>query len=421
MALKNVSFYGQGPLNAIQAESARDPRNQMFQALMQKGVGNVQSPMEGLTKALTQGVGGYFAGKEAGEMDDRKAKYGEDMATVLSAMNAKPWINPDTGTAEVPKYVPQMASALGSMNLGIDDGSGGSEAPQVDMVPTAPAGGYEGAMYALSKINNPDLAGMGQQLAMQKYQQEYDARQAELARQNARDDYLYQQQNKSYPPKVPQPGRDVPYSPEVATQLTDIAAAKAAAANPSFETVPDMPGVQRNVGTGELKAAPMTPEQKTRAKIDEMQPKAEGALNSLTRQTKTVVTHINKALNLISPWSTGYGSVLANLPETDARALRNELDTIKANVGFDKLADMRANSPTGGALGNVSENENKLLQAVNGALDPGQSDQLRANLIAIKELYPQVLAERTAAYQKDYGGGAGESSTEDDPLGILPK
>jgi hypothetical protein len=403
MATKNVSFYGQGPLNAIQAESARDPRNQMFQALMQKGVGNVQSPMEGLAKALTQGVGGYFAGKAAGEADDRKTAQSDSMMKMISAMQGQ----------TMPTYegVPpesEQAKMLANQDAGLF-----TEADPYKV------GGMEGALAAYD--GNPDNQQMVMQMQGQKYQQEYDARQAEIARQNARDDYLYQQQNKSYPPKVPQPGRDVPFSPEVATQLTSIAAAKAAAVTPSFEQVPGMPGVQRVVGTGELKPAPMTPEQKTRAKIEEMQPKAEGALNSLRRQTETVVTHVNKAIKLISPWSTGYGSLLDNLPETDARALRNELETIKANVGFDKLADMRANSPTGGALGGVSENENRLLQAVNGALDPGQSDQLRANLIAIKELYPKVLAERTAAYQKDYGGDPGQAASEDDPLGILTK
>jgi hypothetical protein len=183
MATKNVSFYGQGPLNAIQAESARDPRNQMFQALMQKGVGNVQSPMEGLTKALTQGVGGYFAGKAAGEADDRMSKYSKDMATVMAGGAAKPWINPDTGTAEVPMGIPNDVGGLPDINLGIDDGTGGSVTNQdVKMVPTAPAGGYEGMMAALSKIDNPDMAGFGQQISMAQMQQQQEARQAEIAR-----------------------------------------------------------------------------------------------------------------------------------------------------------------------------------------------------------------------------------------------
>ena len=95
--------------------------------------------------------------------------------------------------------------------------------------------------------------------------------------------------------------------------------------------------------------------------------------------------------------------------------LKNELETIKANVGFDKLQRMRDNSPTGGALGQVSELENRLLQAVNGALDPAQSDQLRENLKSIKELYAQVIAEKRKAFALDFGDMAGEAQPVQEP------
>lgn len=132
--------------------------------------------------------------------------------------------------------------------------------------------------------------------------------------------------------------------------------------------------------------------------------KVESAITALEQQSKLVTDNIDNAKATISPWSTGYGHMaFSSLPNTDARKLDNYLNTIKANVGFDKLQQMRDNSPTGGALGQVSEFENKLLQAVNGALDPLQRDQLSANLDTIKELYPKVLAERKAAFAKDYG------------------
>lgn len=131
--------------------------------------------------------------------------------------------------------------------------------------------------------------------------------------------------------------------------------------------------------------------------------KANTALKSLETQSNIVTKNIDKALGTINNFSTGYGSYLSFLPNTDARKLKNYLDTIKANVGFDKLQQMRDNSPTGGALGQVSEMENKLLQAVNGALDPAQADQLESNLKQIKSLYPKVLSERKEAFNADYG------------------
>lgn len=149
-----------------------------------------------------------------------------------------------------------------------------------------------------------------------------------------------------------------------------------------------------------------------RAERQQNYSKAKSALTGFKQQSDLVTKTIDDALAKISPWSTGYGSYLSGLPNTDAGELRNFLDTVKANVGFDKLQSMRENSPTGGALGQVSDMENRLLQAVNGALDPKQSKQLAANLAVIKELYPKVLAEKEAAFMHDYGefeGYAGQA------------
>lgn len=133
---------------------------------------------------------------------------------------------------------------------------------------------------------------------------------------------------------------------------------------------------------------------------------ADAALRQFNRQSQIVVDNIDKALNLVQDDglvpATGFGSYLANVPNTDAGKLQGYLDTIKANIGFDKLQAMRDASPTGGALGQVSEFENRLLQAVQGALDPRQEDLLVENLRNIKELYPKVMAERNAAFNADY-------------------
>ena len=66
---------------------------------------------------------------------------------------------------------------------------------------------------------------------------------------------------------------------------------------------------------------------------------------------------IDRSFGLITPYSTGFGSFLKSIPQTDALALNKSLETIKANIGFDKLQAMREASPTGGALGQVSNQE----------------------------------------------------------------
>ena len=105
---------------------------------------------------------------------------------------------------------------------------------------------------------------------------------------------------------------------------------------------------------------------------------------------------IDRALNIIDndgllP-STGFGSLLSSVPNTDAKSLASLLDTIKANIGFDQLNQMRASSPTGGALGNVTEKELKFLQSVAGSLDQSQNEnQLRDNLNRLWNSYQDVI------------------------------
>ena len=67
----------------------------------------------------------------------------------------------------------------------------------------------------------------------------------------------------------------------------------------------------------------------------------------------------------------GLGYVLSKaLPLTDARELASKVDTIQANLAFDELEKMRKNSPTGGALGQVTEMELRLLKSAVSGLDP---------------------------------------------------
>ena len=88
--------------------------------------------------------------------------------------------------------------------------------------------------------------------------------------------------------------------------------------------------------------------------------------------------------------------------------MREKLDTIRANVGFLQLQEMRNNSPTGGALGQVSEFENKLLQSVKGSLDQYQSsEQLKANLEQIKNDYLRLKDYTNMAYKLDWKDEAG--------------
>lgn len=98
--------------------------------------------------------------------------------------------------------------------------------------------------------------------------------------------------------------------------------------------------------------------------------------------------------NMFRPVTGITGSAMSKIDSTDAGALKNRLETIKSNIGFDKLQAMREASPTGGALGAVSEFENRLLQSVFGSLSQAQSaEELLYNLDRLETLYDRIINE----------------------------
>lgn len=161
----------------------------------------------------------------------------------------------------------------------------------------------------------------------------------------------------------------------------------------------------RGQAMAEQKAGPkpMTPMQEAELKkINLANRKAEFELSDLeTPKTDykagpTIVEdNIFRALDIIkeSPrTTTGMGSYLSNIPGTDAKSLKERLASIKANIGFDYLQAMREASPTGGALGNVSDKELQGLQSVFGSLEQSLDDaELTYNLNLLNYTYNNVI------------------------------
>ena len=91
-----------------------------------------------------------------------------------------------------------------------------------------------------------------------------------------------------------------------------------------------------------------------------------------------------------------FGQMFAGTAAADFAALT---DTIKSNIGFDRLQKMRDDSPRGGALGQVSEMELRLLNSALGSLAQTQSPkQLRENLLRIKKHYIGAVEALRAEY-----------------------
>lgn len=135
----------------------------------------------------------------------------------------------------------------------------------------------------------------------------------------------------------------------------------------------------------------------TKAKLE-----AEKAATAPERQKQErqvadiVTTDIDRAIKTIDtatlPTTGAVGGLLSNVGGTAARDLRGLIDTVKANAGFQELNKMRQSSPTGGALGNVTEKEIAFLQATIGNLEQSQTEaQLKDNLRRVKNTYLDII------------------------------
>lgn len=132
-------------------------------------------------------------------------------------------------------------------------------------------------------------------------------------------------------------------------------------------------------------------------------------------QADTVNNKIEEALQNVDKWTTGVPGVVSGMvPGTKSHDLQNTLNTVKANIGFDKLQSMRNASPTGGALGQVSEMENKLLQQTFGSVEQSQSaDQLRKNLEELQKVYNRIIHGEEAVDMIDITVDMSKKSNEE--------
>lgn len=98
---------------------------------------------------------------------------------------------------------------------------------------------------------------------------------------------------------------------------------------------------------------------------------------------------------------TSAGVVSGLIPFNQSRAnLDATLDTVRANLSFAELAKMRANSPTGGALGGIAVRELDLLGSTVAGLSQDQSpEEMRRSL----DIIDQSLARYEAALKASSG------------------
>lgn len=166
------------------------------------------------------------------------------------------------------------------------------------------------------------------------------------------------------------------------------------------------------------KATKLEAEQSEKARLERAQ--AAGLSDALYQIRNTISAARTARDRSHDFFATGFGSEKAaswgGTPAADVQAL---LNTVGANTAFDRLTQMREESPTGGALGQVSEIELRLLRDSIASLSQSQSDkQFRDNMDKIINAYQRVGAklQHADSYYRQTGSMEGYTPPTDEQI-----
>jgi len=109
---------------------------------------------------------------------------------------------------------------------------------------------------------------------------------------------------------------------------------------------------------------------------------------------------------------TGIRGKIPNIPGTDAANAQALIDNLKSQAGFTVLQNMRDMSKTGGALGQVSDRENIMLQNNLAALDLSQDTKsFISNLDKIISYVETAKGNLKSGFDRNFYSGEKTSST----------
>jgi len=192
------------------------------------------------------------------------------------------------------------------------------------------------------------------------------------------------------------------------SKLTTVAGQKGAFNPRTEEFTPFSTAEQEREVTAQDIASEVEAKERTQMELgrEESAPQRAEKVRSTVASVDNVISTVNEAIGLIGPGTAGFGSLLDFIPTAGARELKNAIATIQGNLGFDKLQSMRDASPTGGALGQVSERELNFLMSTISNLDTrAKPETLKKNLTKILKHYNNwrnaVLEARVIDLRKD--------------------
>ena len=148
-------------------------------------------------------------------------------------------------------------------------------------------------------------------------------------------------------------------------------------------------------------------------------PAMEASVRDMESKVVQSEKFLDDAQNKISMMTTGViGQMTRGVGGTDAFDLNDLLKSVRTNIFIAELAQMRANSPTGGAVGNVTDVEGDKLESVLGSLNTAQSKgQLIDNIDRVRSARRETLQNLKATLNdyRQYMNGYGTTPAKSAP------
>ena len=138
-------------------------------------------------------------------------------------------------------------------------------------------------------------------------------------------------------------------------------------------------------------------------RVDEMNTEI-GALTSIIGQAENISGVAQEAGRQVGVGTAGFFSPLKWIGGTTAADLAGNLETIKSDAFVANITEMRKNSPTGGAVGNVSDKDLDMLQSLQTSFRQNlKPTTLRANLKKYQKIRAKVVADAKKGFVLKYG------------------
>lgn len=386
-------------------------------AQQQMQTGMDYSPIGHWSQGLSRVAQGLLGGLEMRELAEQEAQNAEENRRIAAALlrggNEVSFATPPVAIEESAELVePETGSPIASLLVEQDVAevspeAGGAPKGQALM----PQQGVNPAI--IEALTSPSTDPMTRQIALQMWQQQ-NATKEPLDIINAGDGALYDPNTGQWitAPRygeqdLPSSVREYEYArsqgyPGSYQQFqTDLKRAGAITVDArQMGTIP--PGYRANYDAqGRVVSLEPIPGSPAATELQQASTSREAKEEQAQTWNRIVNQEIGRALEIIDnsglPTTGAIGNLLSGVGGTGARDLRGLLDTIRANAGFDRLQQMRDASPTGGALGAVSERELAFLQSTIGNLEQSQStEQLKFNLRRLQRIYENMLNGRRA-------------------------